>query len=225
MTTAGETHWDNLHAVPGFAPRYPVDAVVRWFFRSFPRISIHDYSILDVGCGAGRHAMFFAREGVDATACDPSKVGIDLLCRKADVEKLKIQTTIAAANNLPYRDASFDGVLSWGVLYYLSLDEIVSAVAEMRRVLKVGGHGLVMIKSNMDVRASGEEISRHRYRITNAPDGMPWRNEIGLELTLLDRNAVENIFAGFAQVSVENSRTTIANGRYVDDDWHIFFRR
>jgi ubiquinone/menaquinone biosynthesis C-methylase UbiE len=216
-------HWDLLHAKPGFAPRYPVDAVVRWLFRNFPRNRAAEFHLLDAGCGGGRHALLFAREGYRTAACDVSMRGLELLRNAVEAEGHQISLQAARVDALPYGDDSFDGVLAWGVFYYLPLEGYAAAASELKRVLKPGGHALVMVKSISDARMlHSEALPRNSFRVVRAPAGMPWENEIGVELTLLDRERIERLFGQFAEMQVENSRVTMANGRFADDDWHIY---
>ncbi|MGE5504991.1 MAG: class I SAM-dependent methyltransferase [Actinomycetota bacterium] len=221
----GDDRWNKFFSIPNIAPRYPTDATVRWLFRSFPRARAAETAILDDGCGTGRHAVFMAREGYRAQACDFSAVAVDAMRDWAAQEALDIPAQVAEADRLPYADGAFDGVLSWGVLYYMPLARFAAAAREIRRVLKPGGSALVMVKSNADSRAEGAVRGPdHGYTITSAPEGMPWGNEIGLTLTLLDRASLKAVFDGFAEVRIENARQTLMDGRYAEDDWHVYLR-
>jgi SAM-dependent methyltransferase len=222
QTQEGE-RWDAFFSIPNIAPRYPTDAAVRWLFRSFPRDRAGATRLLDLGCGTGRHALFFAREGYGVEGCDFSAVAIDALTTQAAAERLTVPAQVAEADSLPFPDGSFDGVLCWGVLYYMPFARFAAACAEIRRVLRPGGHALVMVKSNRDSRAEhGEPDGPHGFAIRSAPDGMSWWAEIGLTLTLMDRPGLAALFAGFSDVRIENSRVTLADGRFADDDWHIY---
>jgi cyclopropane fatty-acyl-phospholipid synthase-like methyltransferase len=70
------------------------------------------HSILDLGCGRGRHALYFTQKGFRVTAVDLSaeaiefnkrmqkEQGVDYLCKRADMMKL------------PFADDAFDRVFS-----------------------------------------------------------------------------------------------------------------
>lgn len=94
-------------------------------------------SLLDIGCGAGRHlASLRAREReVRATGVDLSPV----LLRDARAQKL----TVARADmrRLPFPDARFDVVASFFTSfgYFASADEDAAALLEFARVVKPGG--------------------------------------------------------------------------------------
>src|SRR5262245_23709824 len=101
--------WDKFHRMPRYRPKYPDDRVVAWTFRTFgaerPR------SLLDIGCGAGRHSLFFSSEGFRAFACDFSAVGVEETRARAAERQLHVETAVCEADELPYPDDSFDGVL------------------------------------------------------------------------------------------------------------------
>lgn len=50
---------------------------------------------LDLACGAGRHALYLAERGWQVTAVDASRVGIDVLQRRAGERNLTVDAHIA----------------------------------------------------------------------------------------------------------------------------------
>ncbi len=74
--------------------------------------------LLDIGCGEGKDAVFFARNGYDVTAFDISDAGIEKTKRLAD--NAGIQVKVFKADILDYRlDTNFDILFSSGVLHYV----------------------------------------------------------------------------------------------------------
>ncbi|GIP40109.1 hypothetical protein J31TS4_33890 [Paenibacillus sp. J31TS4] len=77
--------------------------------------------LLDVGCGEGKDAVFFARNGYDVTAFDVSDAGIEKTRRLAD--QLGVSIHVFKADLLDYRlDTPFDIIFSSGVLHYIKPD-------------------------------------------------------------------------------------------------------
>ena len=130
--------WDELHKQARFRPKYPDHRVVAWTFRNMPRDEGQAPAILDLGCGAGRHAIFFAREGYLASACDFSAVGIEETRRRADEARLSVDTAVCEADDLAYPANHFDCVLVYGTFTYLPYERFVRALTEVRRGLKPG---------------------------------------------------------------------------------------
>lgn len=83
-----------------------------------PPIPERQLKILDIGCGEGKDAVFFARCGYDVSAFDISEAGLDKLKRLADNANVHIKAF--KADIVDYRlDEKFDILYSSGVLHYL----------------------------------------------------------------------------------------------------------
>jgi len=97
--------------------------------------------ILDLGCGLGDAAVYFAMQGAQVTAVDISPGMIKVLKRLAAREKVsgRIKGMRAVGEKLPFKSGSFDFVYGNGVLHHL--DCSVSG-PEISRVLKKGGRGI-----------------------------------------------------------------------------------
>ncbi|EFU43290.1 transcriptional regulator, XRE family protein [Paenibacillus vortex V453] len=74
--------------------------------------------LLDIGCGEGKDAVFFARNGYDVTAFDISDAGIEKTKRLAD--QIGVHVNVFKADISDYRlDSEFDVLYSSGVLHYI----------------------------------------------------------------------------------------------------------
>ena len=74
--------------------------------------------LLDIGCGEGKDAVFFARCGYDVSAFDISEAGLDKTKRLA--EKANVHVNAFKANLWDYRlESGFDILFSSGVLHYI----------------------------------------------------------------------------------------------------------
>ena len=74
--------------------------------------------LLDIGCGEGKDAVFFARCGYDVSAFDISDAGIEKTKRLAD--SAKVHVNVFKANLFDYRlDENYDVLYSSGVLAYI----------------------------------------------------------------------------------------------------------
>lgn len=90
-------------------------------------------AVLDVGCGAGQTLIGCGLpEDVIACGIDPDVGALALGRRLTDA----VRFTAAAAERLPFPDASFDLVLSRVALPYTNIPE---ALSEAARVLRAGG--------------------------------------------------------------------------------------
>jgi ubiquinone/menaquinone biosynthesis C-methylase UbiE len=118
--------------------------------------------VLEAGCGTGHFARELqSRYGWKLTALDLGFEGLQY-ARGYELERL-VQGDITA---LPFRDASFDGVVSMDVVVHLPRGREGEALTEFHRVLKPGGL-LVLRVSALDVlRSRHSEFAHERQRFT-----------------------------------------------------------
>jgi ubiquinone/menaquinone biosynthesis C-methylase UbiE len=93
--------------------------------------------LLEIGCGLGTDLACFARAGARVTGIDLVPRHLALTRQRFQLLGLDARLELADAERLPYPDASFDAIYSFGVLHHTP--EIGSAIAEMWRVLRPGG--------------------------------------------------------------------------------------
>ncbi|MFM9995276.1 MAG: methyltransferase domain-containing protein [Phycisphaerales bacterium] len=95
--------------------------------------------VLDAGCGTGVHSIRAARAGYRVEAVDVSGVALERaagFARQAGVgDRIRFQRS--DVTTLPFADASFDAVFSWGVVTHIP--DLEPALRELLRVLKPGG--------------------------------------------------------------------------------------
>ena len=95
---------------------------------------------LDIGCGKGRFSnRLKAKTGSSLTALDISPTAI----RTARSRYPDIEFLVATAPPLQFPAESFDLVVSAELLWYV-LPELSELLAEIKRVLKPGGHYLLI---------------------------------------------------------------------------------
>lgn len=124
--------------------------------------------VLDVGCGAGVFAQEFFRITGNYVGTDYIKG----LIYKAKKEKAEFNFAVAAANRIPFKDKSFDKVVSMGIFHYFpSYAYAKEAVEEMKRVCCAKGKILIfdipdISKKDAALKAKGEtgkELLRHLF--------------------------------------------------------------
>jgi ubiquinone/menaquinone biosynthesis C-methylase UbiE len=100
-------------------------------------------TVLEVGCGMGTHAALLARAGAQLTAVDLTEKAVEMTKRRFEVFGLQGNIQRADAENLPFADAIFDTVWSWGVIHHSSSME--KCLSEITRVLRDRGRLMLMV--------------------------------------------------------------------------------
>lgn len=208
--------WDDLHKRKDFAPRYPEPIVVRWTFKNFPRHDAQNYTLLDLGCGHGRHAAFFAQNEYRAVASDFSGAAVEAAALRGNGYVL----ARCATDNTNFPDGHFDGVLCWHVLYYT--DMIEESIAEIHRVLKPNGKALVALRSTHDSRYyHGDRLSYDGEgfgAIVSQGTQDVFADEAGLSMRFFTAAECGLLFRDFSQVIVEHTMRTEQRGLISHDD-------
>jgi SAM-dependent methyltransferase len=93
--------------------------------------------VLDVGCGTGSQSIPAARCGASVTGVDIAPNLLAQAAARAYVERMKIELREADAEELPFKDGTFDVVMSMFAAMFAPRPQVV--VAEMRRVCRTGG--------------------------------------------------------------------------------------
>jgi ubiquinone/menaquinone biosynthesis C-methylase UbiE len=101
----------------------------------------HHHSILDVGCGTGTLIIMLKRQysTVQVTGLDPDSKALRRADKKTRRAGVSVQLDHGFADDLPYREASFDRVFSSFMFHHLDEEERERTSREVLRVLKPGG--------------------------------------------------------------------------------------
>jgi SAM-dependent methyltransferase len=128
------------------------------------------HTVLELGAGHGRDALFFAREGFTVHATDFSATALGQLtagARESGISDRVTTTVHDVRDPLPLPDASVDAVFAHMLLCMaLSTREIQAAVDEIARVLRPGGLLVYTVRHTGDAHygagiSHGDNIYEH----------------------------------------------------------------
>ncbi|MGV9452934.1 class I SAM-dependent methyltransferase [Streptomyces sp. NPDC003635] len=121
-------------------------------------------AICDVVCGTGRLALSFADEYPDRlVGVDEDPASLEAFRRRAARRSAAVRTVRAAAEELPFPDASFDLVVSGLAAHRFG--DVPKAVREMTRLLRPGGRlAVIDLEGHADpaIDALGQELESLR---------------------------------------------------------------
>lgn len=153
MTTSDEivrfhkTEWDRKYAG---APRqrYPDLMFIHFLMRYAAKTPISN--ALVIGCGDGSEVFAIARLGAAVTGIDISSEATQRTLEFARDEGLReaVATMVCDQRVLKFPNSSFDLVVSWSVISYLSVEDAAKALSEIHRVLRPNGSFIGLLESN-----------------------------------------------------------------------------
>lgn len=119
--------------------------------------------LLDIGCGEGRDAVFFARNGYEVTGLDVSDAGIEKTKRLADGAGVHVD--VIKADVLDFRlDSHYDIVYSSGVLHYIKPEFRQEIFANYKQFTNPGGVHVLNVFVNKPFIAPPPEKEPHAYK-------------------------------------------------------------
>lgn len=121
-------------------------------------------TLLDIGCGEGRNAVFFARNGYRVTAFDRSPTGVEKTARLAADANVPIDAFVADINDFRL-DRPFDVLFSTGVLQYIPKERREDIFANYREYTSPGGLNAfsVFVRKPFIGRAPDGEKTAHEW--------------------------------------------------------------
>jgi len=164
--------WNRKKRINNFANEKPSEHLVKFFSKIS---NLKSKKILDIGCGAGRNTEMLSGFGSDVYACDTHKAMVEFTKKrvaKFGKDKTK-KIIIASMSSLPYRDRTFDFVVSNGVFHNAcSFEELLIAVRESARVLKKHGKLALNIFSSKVIDSKIKKLKTKKFAYVTS-SGLP----------------------------------------------------
>lgn len=96
-------------------------------------------SVLDLGCGLGRHSILFAKNGFKVTSVDLSEYGVNYLKDWQKREGIDFMVKRCDMKRLPFQDNAFDCIWAYHVISHTDTDGFIEILSEIERLLKPNG--------------------------------------------------------------------------------------
>jgi SAM-dependent methyltransferase len=118
-----------------------------------------DEAVLDSGCGNGAYLAELRRREHRGRV-----VGVDLSAGMAGAARIHAPTLVGDITALPFAEASCDVGLAMHMLYHVP--SVPAAVAELRRVIRLGGTLLAATNGARHIREVTELVDAASYAVT-----------------------------------------------------------
>ena len=112
-------------------------------------------SILDVGCGTGEIALFFAERGHRVTGVDFLEQPIAQARQKAQQRNLPVNFMVMDALHLDQLPEQFDSAIDCGLFHVFSDEDRARYVASLASVVKPGGRLFLLCFSDKEPPGDG----------------------------------------------------------------------
>lgn len=166
-----------------------------------------DMRILDAGCGSGRNIEYLLRVGFEVVGIDQSQEAIEYLHNKLSEVLPQVplsQFEVGEVSQMPYKDHSFDWVVSSAVLHFAQNHAHFEAmVNEMIRVLKPGGILFARLASDIGISHLVQPLENGWYHL---PDGSNRFLATELQLVELTQKLGANLVEPIKTTNVQNLR-------------------
>ncbi len=176
-------------------------------------------NFLDLGCGLGRHAILFGKNGFTVSCFDISEEAIAQTKAWAESENLTFDYKVGDALDLPFDDNSFDAILSFHVINHTDTTGMRKIAHEIYRVLRPGGECYLTLGSK----------DTWGWKETDWPlidENTKLRQENGPENNVphfyADYDIIQDIFSKFEIIDVHQLEEFLENktSGKIYESWH-----
>lgn len=127
--------YDTFQNIPFFVNK-PDENLVHYFEKNM----INPGKVLEIGCGAGRNAIYLAKNGCSVVGVDISDKALKWAQRRMNEENVNIEFVCANIFELDYEQNSFDFIYDSGCFHHIAPHRRVSYIDMIDKLLKPGGY-------------------------------------------------------------------------------------
>ena len=152
------TPWNRHYQTEKSRQLYPDENLVRLLAAARSEINTESASALDYGFGSGRHLHLLQEMRFTHIAgCEISDVAFEQ--GRQSFPEMDLRLVTEADDALPFDDGSFDVIVCWGVLHYLSDSGRLRLLEEFARLLTPRGLFVGTLRSNRDTHFAHSDVS------------------------------------------------------------------
>lgn len=132
-------NWEEFYSerernVPFFI-HFPDENLVEYFEEK----KIHAGKVLELGCGHGRNAIYFAERGCAVDAVDSSKQALEWAKEQAEIKNMNINFIHKNIFDLTIEEESYDIVYDSGCFHHIAPHRRMSYIELVKKALKPNG--------------------------------------------------------------------------------------
>ncbi|MFJ8530400.1 class I SAM-dependent methyltransferase [Bacillus sp. NPDC094106] len=132
--------WDNFYSnrekgIPFFSNK-PDENLVNYFEKKL----LNSGKVLELGCGPGRNAIYFAEKGCLVDAVDLSQESIQWATERAKEKNVNIHFICSNIFDLQIEEGTYDIVYDSGCFHHIAPHRRMSYINLVKKALKPGGY-------------------------------------------------------------------------------------
>ncbi|WP_144788744.1 class I SAM-dependent methyltransferase [Lysinibacillus fusiformis] len=132
--------WNNFYddifrKVPFFVNK-PDENLIHYFEKEM----IFPSNVLELGCGAGRNAIYLAKKGCSVVGVDLSENALEWAKKRISEEDVHVELVCANIFDLDFQQESFDFIYDSGCFHHIAPHRRVSYIEIINRLLKQDGY-------------------------------------------------------------------------------------
>ena len=155
-------------------------------------------SIVDLGCGSGRHTVFLTQRGFDVIGLDNSPKALSLSREWLTQEGLAARLALADVRRpLPLRPGFCDAVISTQVIHHALVDTVRGTAREIHRILRPGGAVFLSVPSGTDPEDTFMEVEPGTFVPTSG-------DEAGLPHHIFSGEELASLFPGYTVLELDH---------------------
>ncbi len=126
-------------------------------------------SVLDIGCGDGRDAVFLARKGFKVTAIDTRQKAIDAAKELAKNNGVTVNFLLKDVREYVFPKNHYQAIIALNSLFFLRKKDFYAAINNIKKSLASGGIAIISsftINDSMfdKIRAENEKVGKGEFK-------------------------------------------------------------
>ncbi len=174
-------------------------------------------SVLDLGCGLGRHSILFAKYGFKVTAMDCSAEALDFLKKCRCEQNLNFTCKRADMKAMPFSADAFDCIFAMHSAGHADTAAMEKIISEIKRVLKPEGTIFLTLCSKETWTYAESGLPKLDANTVVKTEGV----EKGVPHFFIDTEDIKKLFADFELVKVRHIDECYTNRKWKNEK-HYF---
>ncbi|MBG9455607.1 methyltransferase [Lysinibacillus sphaericus] len=154
---------------------------------------IRPNKVLELGCGAGRNAIYLAKQGCSVVGVDLSDKALQWAQRRVDEANVNVELICANIFELNLQEESFDFIYDSGCFHHIAPHRRVTYIELIRKLLKPNGY-FALCSFEEHGSYGGSAISDEEVYIKRSLEG-------GLGYT---KKQLKEVFQLFEKIEIRN---------------------